>query len=64
MHMVMPWFLPLGVGIGIFGSRTVLGLKRTWGGRWRWDLVLLGLMAWVPVSVWMLVCLLETKMNL
>ena len=53
--MVMPWFLPLALGIGAIGSRTFWeyqrdpGKARQRGGAW-----LLLFMGWFPLLAWIL----------
>jgi len=55
--MLMPWFIPVGIAIGALGSRTAMILNRIQGGRWRGNALFLFLLAWIPMAVWMLVCL-------
>jgi hypothetical protein len=57
MHMLMPWFIPVGFAIGAFGSRTAVTQKRIQGGRLRLNVLFIFLLAWIPTAVWMMACL-------
>jgi len=56
MSVPMWWFLPIGASIGLFGTRTASVEKRSRGGRWRFDTVLLVTLAWLPTLLWFAAC--------
>ena len=50
--MIMAWFLPVGVLIGVLGTRTALKSRRLDAKDPAWWLLLL--LAWLPVLCWAL----------
>lgn len=53
----MPWFIPLGLGLGLMGTRTAALFRKIWGQGRRRDLVALMLVSWAPLAVWLLAAL-------
>jgi len=53
--MIMPWFLPLGVLVGLAGTRTTLRARRSRGGTaWEKDWWLLLALSWLPAFCWLM----------
>lgn len=52
----MFWFLPLSVSVGVFGTHTASVERRSRGGRWRIDSILLAVLAWAPTAIWFAAC--------
>jgi len=56
MNIVLPWFLPFGITLALFGLRTALVERRVRGGRWRRDSIMIAALAWFPMLIWVLAC--------
>jgi hypothetical protein len=51
--MIMPWFLPVGLLVGVAGTRTTIKSRRLKGGAWDRDWWLLPLLSWLPFVCWL-----------
>jgi len=54
MNLPMPWFIPIGLGVGLAGTRTAILFRRIWGEGRRIEIIALVLMAWVPILIWLI----------
>jgi hypothetical protein len=52
--MTQPWFIPLGVPVGLWATRTGLRMRHSLKTRETWDWVVLLVMGWVPLACWIL----------
>lgn len=59
MKMPMPWFIPLGAGLGFAGTRTAWLMRKARGGGNRTETWMLVLMAWLPLFIWTVVAITE-----
>jgi len=55
--MPIPWFIPIGLGLGYFGSRTAWLMRKAWGGGHRRETFFLVIMAWTPLLIWAIVAI-------
>ncbi len=55
--MPMPWFIPIGFGLGYFGTHTAWLLRKVWGGGRRAETFALVALAWMPLLCWALVAI-------
>lgn len=50
--MMMPWFIPLGLGIGLAGTRTSIQARHHLAGRQEASWWLLAVLSWLPFFCW------------
>jgi hypothetical protein len=52
--MMMPWFIPLGLGVGLAGTRTALHSRHQFrASRQEGSLWLLLVLSWLPIFCWL-----------
>jgi hypothetical protein len=52
--MIMPWFIPLAVLVGIGATRTGLRMRHARRTREEWDWCVLLVLGWFPLACWIL----------
>ena len=55
--MPMPWFIPISLGLGFFGTHTAWLMRKVWGGGRRPETFTLLALAWIPLLIWALVAI-------